>query len=170
MKTLLVMRHAKSDWNADYGSDHERPLNDRGVDSARLMGKVLSDERQAPDLVITSTAVRAQTTAALAKEAGKWAADIVAEPGLYGAGADTAVQVASRAPDVDRLMLVGHQPTWSNLVLKLTGERVEMKTATVVVVEFDIDNWSALPDEQGRLTAVFQPRDYLGSGDHASSS
>jgi phosphohistidine phosphatase SixA len=67
-------------------------------------------------------------------------------------------------------MLVGHQPTWSNLVLKLTGERVEMKTATAVVVEFDIDHWSALPGEQGRLTAVFQPRDYLGRGDDTSSS
>jgi phosphohistidine phosphatase len=170
MKTLLVMRHAKSDWNADYGSDHERPLNDRGADSARLMGKVLSDERQVPDLVITSTAVRALTTAALANEAGKWDADIVGESGLYGGGTDAAVHVASRSPDVDRLMLVGHQPTWSNLVLKLTGERVEMKTATAVVVEFDIDHWSALPGEQGRLTAVFQPRDYLGRGDDTSSS
>src|SRR5919106_1216821 len=86
MKTLLVMRHAKSDWNADYGRDHERPLNERGIGSARLMGKVLSDKGQAPDLVITSTALRAQKTAALAKEAGKWAADIAPGVGFVWGG------------------------------------------------------------------------------------
>jgi phosphohistidine phosphatase SixA len=55
---------------------------------------------------------------------------------------------------------VGHQPTWSTLVSKLTGERAEMKTATVAVIEFDIDHWSKLPGAHGRLAAVFHPRDY----------
>jgi len=157
MRTLLVMRHAKSDWNADYGRDHERPLNQRGVRSARHMGQVLSDEGQVPTVVITSTAVRARTTAELANEAGDWDAEIVLDSNLYGTDAETAVRVASDAPDVERLMLVGHQPAWSILVAALTGERVEMKTATVAVVEFDTDQWPGLTTRKGRLVAVFHP-------------
>jgi phosphohistidine phosphatase len=158
MRTLLVMRHAKSDWNADYGRDHERPLNNRGVRSARHMGRLLSEEGRVPALVMTSTAVRARSTAELANEAGDWEAEIVLDPNLYGTDADTAIGVASDAPDVERVMLVGHQPTWSTLVAVLTGEPVEMKTATVAVVEFDIDEWRGLAAGQGRLVAVFHPR------------
>lgn len=161
MRTLLVMRHAKSDWDADYADDHERPLNQRGTRSARLMGRVLAEKGRVPSLVITSSAVRARSTATLANEAGEWDAEIILDPNLYGTGADDAIQVASMASDVDRLMLVGHQPAWSALVSKLTGHRVDMKTATVAVIEVDIDHWSKLPGEQGRLAAVLQPGDDL---------
>jgi phosphohistidine phosphatase len=163
MKTLLVMRHAKSDWDASYGGDHDRPLNERGVRSARIMGRVLTEAGLAPDLIVTSTAVRARSTAALASEAGSWKSETRLEPALYGSGTDTAVEVAAAAPDVSRLMLVGHQPTWSLLVAALTGERVEMKTATVAVIEFEMEQWSGLVGAQGKVSDVFQPRDYLGS-------
>lgn len=162
MKTLLLMRHAKSDWDAEYDSDHERPLNDRGVRSARVMGRVLSAEGLVPDLVVTSTAVRARSTASLASEAGDWASEIVLDPTLYGSGADAAVQAAAAAPDVSRLMLVGHEPTWSTLVSVLSGEKVDMKTGTVAVLEFQIEDWSLLPSRQGKVTTVHQPREYLG--------
>lgn len=155
------MRHGKSDWNAEHGPDHERPLNARGIASARVMGRVLSERGLAPDLAITSSAVRALSTARLAAEEGKWECDIVVEPGLYGSGTDDAVDVASRADPVDRLMLVGHQPTWSVLVSVLTGEQVDMKTATVAVIDFDIDQWSGLPTAMGVISDVLQPRDYL---------
>ena len=160
MKTLLVMRHAKSDWNADYERDHDRPLNDRGVRSARLMGEVLAEKGHAPDIVITSTAIRAQSTASLAKETGKWDADLTLDQDLYGAGVDRVIEVAAAAPDVARVMLVGHQPTWSALVAELTGDRVDMKTAAVAVLEFDIDVWAELPTSRGNLIATYQPRDY----------
>lgn len=159
MKTLLLMRHAKSDWSADYGVDHDRPLNDRGIDSAKAMGSALTTDGLVPELVITSTAVRARTTAELAADAGEWDCEIRLESRLYGSGADMAVQVATEAPAVDRLMLVGHQPTWSILVSVLSGERVEMKTATVAVLGFD--EWPALESASGRLETVYQPRDYL---------
>lgn len=155
------MRHAKSDWSADYGSDHDRPLNERGVRSARVMGQVLAESGVIPELVVSSTAVRARSTASLANEAGAWGSEIVLEPGLYGTGPDSAVQVAAEAPDAGRLMLVGHQPTWSILVSVLTGERVEMKTATVAAIDFDIDAWADISSVRGDITAVYQPRDYL---------
>lgn len=161
VKTLLVMRHAKSDWNADYASDHDRPLNRRGVASARAMGRVLSDEDLVPDLVVTSSAVRAKMTAELAVEAGRWQCDVVVEPALYGAGVDEAIDFAAGADPVDRLMMVGHQPTWSILVSVLTGEGVEMKTATVAAIDFEVDDWPELPTVRGTITRVYQPRDYL---------
>lgn len=162
MKTLLLMRHAKSDWNAGYERDHDRPLNQRGERSARLMGRVLAAEGKIPHLVVTSPAVRARSTATLANEAGAWEAEVELDPTLYGTGADAAVQVAAAAPDVDRLMLVGHQPTWSILVSVLTGGSVEMKTATVAVIDFDIDEWKALASVRGHIASVIQPSDYLG--------
>ncbi|HUG07631.1 MAG TPA: histidine phosphatase family protein [Acidimicrobiia bacterium] len=155
------MRHAKSDWNADYGADHERPLNDRGVRSARIMGRVLADHDLVPDLIVASTAVRARSTATLANEAGDWRSGIELESSLYGSGTETAIQVAAAAPDVARLMLVGHQPTWSMLVTVLTGERVEMKTATVAAIDFEVEAWRDVATAQGQIVAVFQPRDYL---------
>lgn len=161
MRTLLLMRHAKSDWEADYRGDHERPLNERGVRSARAVGKALSSDGLAPNLVVTSTAVRARTTAEIAAEAGGWDCEIKLDQRLYGSGADGVVRVASELPSVDTLMLVGHQPTWSILVSVLAGERVEMKTATVAVLVFEIEDWAEIASIQGSLHEMIHPGDHL---------
>lgn len=161
MPALLMMRHAKSDWSAEYAADHDRPLNDRGVRSARAIGAALANEGVAPNLVITSTAVRARDTARLAAEAGSWDCEVILEPRLYGSGADAVIQVAAEAPLVERLMLVGHQPTWAIVVSVLTGERVDMKTATVASIACDVDDWADLSSTRGTVDAVYQPRDYL---------
>ena len=161
MKQLLVMRHAKSDWAADHGNDHDRPLNERGIRSARIIGRLLAAEDNIPDLVVSSTAQRARSTAHLAGEAGDWGSETVIDPALYGSGADAAIEVARSAPDIARLMLVGHQPAWSHLVFKLTDRRVEMKTGTVAVIDLDIDSWSEITSTPGSLANVYQPRDYF---------
>ena len=163
MKTLLLMRHAKSDWNADYGSDHDRPLNGRGERSARLVGRMLRGMDLVPDHIISSSAVRARSTAQLASESCAWGCAIDLEPELYGAGPEAVLAVASRAPDVERLMVVGHQPTWSMVLLRLTGARAEMKTASVAVVDLMIYEWSELPEMAGVLTALHNPRSFFGS-------
>lgn len=162
MKTLLLMRHAKSDWDARYRADHDRPLNHRGVRSARLMGRVLSEDGAQPDLVISSTALRARATAEHVVEAGRWDAAIRLDPNLYGTGPDAALVVASGAPDVGRLMMIGHQPTWSRLVTTLTGSSVVMKTATIAVIQFPVESWAEMSDN-GEIAAIYQPRDYFGT-------
>lgn len=159
-RTLLVMRHAKSDWNSVSGSDHDRPLAERGIRSARTMGRLLTDLNIAPDHVISSTALRARTTAELAAEAGGWRGSIQLDGRLYGGSPSDVLAVAALAPDVKRLMLVGHQPTWAGVVELLTGDAVDMRTATVAVVEMATD-WTSLPDASARLVAVHQPRDHL---------
>lgn len=163
MPTLLLMRHAKSDWDAGYGADHDRPLNERGTRSARLMGRFVSGADLIPDVVISSTAIRAITTAQLAAESGLWGCPIDLEPGFYGSGPNTVLELASEAPSVDRLMLVGHQPTWSMLVQRLTGARADMKTASVAVIDLMIETWAELTTAQGILASLHNPRSYFGS-------
>ena len=163
MKTLLLMRHAKSDWGADYESDHERPLNDRGIRSAQLMGRLVSGLGMTPGHVISSTAVRARTTAALAADAGQWETGVALERGLYGTGPNGVLEVAANAPDVERLMLVGHQPTWGMLVNRLSGAVADMKTASVATIDFMIEEWEEILDAQGVLTSLHHPRPYFGT-------
>lgn len=163
MKTLLLMRHAKSDWDADYTTDHERPLNARGIRSARLMGRMLTSLELVPDRIISSTAIRAVATTNNAVEAGGWGAAVELEDDFYGTGPDTVLQRASAAPDVGHLMLVGHQPTWSMLVHRLTGAAADMKTASVAVIELMAGDWTSLPDGHGVLTALINPRSLFGS-------
>lgn len=162
-KTLLIMRHGKSDWAAEYETDHERPLNERGVRSARLMGRLLESLDLKPDLVVTSTATRARETARLAADAGRWDCAIVEEPGVYGAGADSALEIASGVSDAERLMLVGHEPAWSLVVRRVTGGRTEMKTGSVAVVKVPISDWADLPGAEGVLVGLHHPRSYFGS-------
>ncbi len=156
MKTLLLMRHAKSDWNASYGADHDRPLNQRGVRSARTVGRLLSAAGEVPDLIVTSTAVRARTTAELAAEAGDWDCEIRLDERLYGSGPDTVLGVAAETGDANRLMLVGHQPTWSSLVYAVSGDQVDMKTANVAVIELEIETWPEIVGAVGQLTTVYE--------------
>jgi len=162
-KTLLLMRHAKSDWTGEYGSDHERPLNERGMRSARLMGRLLEGIDLTPDLVLTSTATRARETARLAVEAGTWGCPIIEEPGLYGGSPDSVLELASGVVGADRLMLVGHEPVWSSVVGQISSRRIEMKTATVVVVAVPIGSWNHLGDAQGVVVGVHHPRTYFGT-------
>lgn len=127
------------------------------------MGRLLATEGMEPQVVISSTALRARSTAELAIEAGRWEAELRVDPSLYDSGPGEVLSVgASTAPGVSRLMLVGHQPTWSMLVAVLTGERVEMKTAYVAVVEVDLDSWAGVANGNGTLAQILGPRS-LGS-------
>lgn len=151
------MRHGKSDWSTRT-VDRDRPLTERGVRSARVMGRLLTDIGLRPGLVITSTATRAAATAALAAEAGGWSCPIEATDELYEAGVETVVELIGRvSDDVDHCMLVGHEPTWSALVAELTGAPVAMKTATVAVIDTP-GRWSWLDQLACELHALYQPR------------
>lgn len=159
MKQLLVMRHGKSDWGAG-GRDHDRPLNPRGVEAARTMGRVLAAMDLVPDLVLTSTATRARTTAELVTEAGEWAAEVVDTPAFYEAGVDGVLaKLATVSPEVDRLLVTGHMPTWGGLVHRLTGASVAMRTATVAVVDLHLGrSWDHGGELVGDLVTLLQPR------------
>ncbi len=156
------MRHGKSDWDANYSGDHRRPLADRGVRSARLMGRLITALGLAPDRVISSTALRASATATLAASTGGWTSPVEHEDGFYGSGPDEVLRLAARSHG-ERLMLVGHEPTWSKILQRLTGASSEMKTAALAVIDLHLDDWSLLPDSRGTLSLLIQPRWFFGS-------
>ena len=83
MKSILLFRHGKSDWNANYKKDHDRPLSKRGVKAAKLMGLYLLNIQQIPDLIISSTALRAKTTAQIAKKFGQWNSELILDNNIY---------------------------------------------------------------------------------------
>lgn len=146
MKTLLVMRHAKSDWGAAFDDDHERPLAPRGVKAARRMGAFVRDAGVTPQLAISSTALRARTTVELAAEAGEWSCSVETTRDLYGGDVERILEVVSGSdPGLERVLIAGHQPTWSTLVSWLIGGgRVRMPTAAIACLDLPTAGWQTL--------------------------
>lgn len=161
MKRLILLRHAKSDWDADYSSDRERPLSKRGRGAAATMGRLLSAIGQEPEVVISSSALRARTTAELAAKAGGWSTPIDVAEGLYGASAGEVIEVVRSIDNsIDRAMIVGHEPAWSTVVAVITGGSVRMATATAAGV--DLASWSSCRPGSGEIAFVLPPRSFGG--------
>ncbi|RTZ76431.1 MAG: histidine phosphatase family protein [Gammaproteobacteria bacterium] len=159
-RRLFLFRHGKSDWNAAFASDHERPLSLRGERDAQNMGMLLaSSGTPLPQLVICSTAVRARSTLDLALRAGDWAPEVVMSEALYATSAEKVLQLIRKLPaKEERVMLVGHEPTWSELICNFTGGRVRMPTAAMARLDFPLSRWEDLDFDQGELVWLLQPR------------
>ena len=160
MKTLLFFRHGKSDWDAPFDHDHDRPLAKRGRNAAKLMGEFLMSSGSAPDSIVTSTAVRARRTVEIASEAGGWDAPIRETRELYGVGPREVLAVVHEQPDTSyRLLLAGHEPTWSNVVSLFTGgSSVRFPTAAVARIDFDVSAWREVAFGQGELIWLVPPK------------
>ncbi len=169
MKTVLVLRHGKSDWQAGYGSDHDRPLAERGIVAAELMGRFLTRNGQEPARILSSTAVRARSTAELAMMAGHWGCSVQYTEALYGASVPGVIDLLRMEDDaLASLLLVGHQPTWSELIQDLTGgASVRFPTAALARIDFEIDRWRDVGSGAGTLKWLVTPKilNRLGSED-----
>ncbi|HVF29735.1 MAG TPA: histidine phosphatase family protein [Pyrinomonadaceae bacterium] len=162
MKTLFVLRHAKSSWEDPDLADFDRPLNDRGNRAAPFMGEVMRQRDLEPEVILSSPAVRARETARLVKENGDIEARIVFDERIYEASVHTLRQVASAVDEKFRsVMVVGHNPGMEGIVRYLTGLREAMPTASLAIIDLDISNWSELAPETGTLRAVIRPKDEM---------
>ena len=161
MKTLLLLRHAKSDWDNSELADYDRPLNGRGRRDAPRMGQLLAQHDLMPDLIVTSAARRAATTAELVALAAEYAGDIHYTEELYLADPETFLDVARDTPDgVVRLMLVGHNPGIEELVSELAGHDESMPTAALACFQLAVDRWSDLNDETAaELLHLWRPKE-----------
>jgi phosphohistidine phosphatase len=158
VKDLILLRHAKSDWAAAFTDDADRPLNPRGREAAGVMGRVLTLAGRAPDLVLSSPTRRARETVDLAGAVGGWVAPIVVDPRLSpgSPGAVIAV-VRERAGDAGRVLVVGHEPAWSQTVsVLLGGGRVKMATGAAACLE--VPTWESLGPGAATLLWMLAPR------------
>ncbi len=145
MKQLLVLRHAKSDWNAGARDDHARPLNARGEAAAEQLGVFLARANHLPDAVVTSTARRAADTVARAVRAGEWECPVEEDDRLYEASVtDVLAVVAGCSTRRDRLLIAGHEPTSSDLLTYLTGASVRFPTAALAAIDLPVQDWNEL--------------------------
>lgn len=137
-KRLVVMRHAKSDWDSDAKSDHERPLNRRGQREAPLVGALLRDKGFVPDLCLSSDSVRTRETwERMRDDLGHVA--VLYDRTLYLGGLEAVREAVEREADrldgVSTLMLLGHNPGWEEMIRALTGHRLDLKTAHAAILE-----------------------------------
>lgn len=161
MKTLYLLRHAKSSWSFDELSDQERPLNDRGRDDAPIMGQALAKRRICPDLIVSSPAVRAMSTAVLVAREMRYPHDkIKVESGIYGAEVDDLLAIIHDLPDTaGSALLVGHNPTITETANALSPSSLnEMPTAAVVCLRFEADHWADVSKANGEFYFYDYPR------------
>ncbi|WP_192822076.1 histidine phosphatase family protein [Rufibacter sp. LB8] len=164
MKTLYLVRHAKSSWDFEDLSDHDRPLAKRGRNDAQIMGQELLDRKIKLDLLISSSAVRALSTATLfAKELDFDPEKISAQEELYRMGSEEMLFFVQSLPDeYSYVMLVGHNPTFTELVNLLAPEKsiANLPTAGVAGFSFDVEYWSQATAENAKLLFLDFPKNY----------
>ncbi len=159
VKTLTLVRHAKSSWDEPGLADHDRPLNDRGRRDAPAMGRLLRARGFTPDVILSSTAVRARATAeAIAAELG-YDADVVLMPELYGSSPTTMLTIIGGLDDeLESAMVVAHDPGISELAQLFSADIDRMPTCAVVQFTFAIDSWRELPGARPETVQFDAPR------------
>jgi phosphohistidine phosphatase len=161
MKTLLIMRHAKSSWDNDRLADFDRPLNDRGRRDAPRMGRLLVQLDIVPDLIIASSAKRASETAEMVALAASYPGDIRFTEEHYLADPETYIELARETDEsVSTLLLVGHNPDIEELINELSVKEERMPTAALAVFRLPIDNWTELNlGDEYKLAGVWRPKE-----------
>lgn len=152
MKKLYIVRHAKSSWDDPYLRDFDRPLNKRGKKNVPDMGQRLAKLGVLPDLITSSPANRALTTArGIAREIGYPNDKIVEEPDLYHASSSSIKQTVANAPDTaDTLMIFGHNPGFTSLISDLSDFNLwNLPTCAVCGIQFQVDSWQEIRNTRG---------------------
>lgn len=164
MKTVFLVRHAKSSWAHPELSDIERPLNPRGLRDAPFMAGMLKKKGVEPDAIFSSPAVRAITTATFFKNAfGMDGEDVHLRDEIYEAIPQTIVRLIQLLPEnLNTVMLFGHNPTFTG-VANLFSERYigNVPTCGIVHLETAAKNWSSFDESNTRLVAYHYPKQYF---------
>jgi phosphohistidine phosphatase len=167
MKTLTLLRHAKSAWDDIVARDFDRPLNKRGRKAARTVGREMRAQGLAFDRVIASPAVRVIETLADVAEGYGQALEPEFDKRIYLASPETLLELVQATDDgAERLLIVGHNPGLEMLALLLTrgeGLRAELAlkypTATIAEISLPVEHWSDVGEGAGTLERFIRPRD-----------
>jgi len=159
VKTLLLMRHAKSNWDDASLRDFDRPLAERGRRDAPRMARALVALDSAPDFIVSSPAARARETIEAVIREGELTAPLEFNEGIYDASPGVLMRIVQRLPDEHRrVLMVGHNPGFEDLLARLSGERGRMPTAAIACIEFQVDRWDDIEDGQGKLVWLLTPK------------
>ncbi|MCB9171067.1 MAG: histidine phosphatase family protein [Flavobacteriales bacterium] len=161
MRTLYLTRHAKSSWDDPHGTDHERPLNRRGERDAPFMAERFRSRSEPLDLLVSSTALRALSTArTFAGTLGIPTTEIVERPEIYLADHRTLLRLLNSLPDAaHRIMLFGHDPGLNDLVNHLAEENVaHMPTCCTARLDLDVERWEEVGMGAGRIAWIDFPK------------
>jgi phosphohistidine phosphatase len=161
MKTILILRHAKSSWDNLQLSDHDRPLKKRGKRDAPRIGKLLLDEGISPDLIISSSAKRALSTADLVANTCDYSGDVLTTRSFYHADPETYLGYLNKIDnDLQSVMVVGHNPGIEELVSTFTGHYERMPTAALAQFKLLIDSWLELDlTSPAELVNLWRPKE-----------
>ena len=161
MKTLYVVRHAKSSWEQEGLTDFDRPLTERGIHNAPEMAKRLIQRGPLPELIISSPANRAISTARLmALEFGISEDLIKKESSIYEAArADLMRLIARQDPDIDAIYLVGHNPGVTDLINWICDEEeAQIPTCSIATIHVDSRRWNGWEKGMGKLQDLDFPK------------
>jgi phosphohistidine phosphatase len=164
MRTLFLIRHAKSSWDNPGLRDFSRPLNDRGLHDAPKMANFLAKQGVEPDLLLSSPAKRALTTAHFfAKTFGIGDEAVVQEQDIYEAAPGDILQIVSRLPDsAQTVLLFGHNPTLTEVANRYTEDFIDnIPTCGIVQIESKADSWKAFDEENAAVKKRFFPKEVL---------
>jgi phosphohistidine phosphatase len=161
MKTLLLLRHAKSSWKDESLDDHDRPLNKRGKREAPRMGQLLKDEGLLPELIVSSSARRARKTAEHVIHASGYRGETRITSEAYDAAPEKLLELLATVPEpLSRVLLVGHNPGLEELLQALIGTYTPLSTASLAHLGLPIAAWSEIAGKpQGTLKNLWQPRE-----------
>jgi phosphohistidine phosphatase len=161
MKSLLILRHAKSSWSKPAVADHDRPLNDRGKRDTPRIGKLLIQQGLVPELIVSSTAKRARKTAKRVAKHCDYPGALELTADFYLGHADDYIQFLLCVSDeVDSVMVVGHNPGVEELLEGLTGQWERLPTGALAHVALDVSSWADVSSARGaRLVAVWRPKE-----------
>lgn len=159
-RQLYVMRHAKSSWSDPGMADFDRPLNARGQAAAPLMGQRLQAQEIRVDIILASTARRVRETLSRLESQWQHGGQVIWEAELYLADCSTLLRHLSMLDaSWSRVMLIGHNPGLSALVMTLTDLPVDMPTAAIAALECPAQNWSQATKERWTQRDYWTPKD-----------
>ncbi len=161
MKTVLILRHAKSSWSNPGLADFDRPLNKRGKRDAPRMGAWLDAQELIPDLILSSPARRARKTAQAVSDYSSHVGEIKIVPDFYPGDPYTFIDTLMSIPDeYQSVMIVAHNPGLEELLYALSGESARMPTSSLAQVELPLDSWRELDDEvDGKLVNFWRVKE-----------
>ena len=164
MKTLILVRHAKSSWDEPHLADFERKLNNRGLHDAPFMGEKLKERNVNPELIFASPAVRAFKTATFIAEALNYPVEkIIKKELIYEKGPRDILYMLNEQDDkINTIMLFGHNPDLSALTNYLCDfNEGNLPTCGTVCIDFNTDSWVNIGDEKGKLRFYDSPKKYF---------